>query len=108
MSNLEAIFSIIETFTSNCTLISGIHMKPETGNLSVFFSSELPVSDFSKLESEIKDTSSEHGVIYNAKSWNEKEQKFVDARLTFFEGESTSIEERIDDTLTKLKANFSK
>ena len=108
MSNLEAIFSIIESFTTNCTFISGIHLKPETGNLSVFFTQELPASDFSKLESEIKDASSEHGVIYNTKSYNPETQKFVDARLTFFEGESTSIEERIDDTLTKLKANFSK
>ena len=108
MSNLEAIFSIIETFIANCTTISGIHMKPETGNLSVFFDSELPVPDFNTLKSEIADASSEHGVIYNPKSYDVKDQKFVDARLTFFEGESTSIEERIDDTLTKLKANFSK
>tara|TARA_R100000458_G_scaffold33673_1_gene30986 strand:+ start:383 stop:709 length:327 start_codon:yes stop_codon:yes gene_type:complete len=108
MSNLEAIFSIIESFTTNCTIISGVHITEKTGNLSVFFSEELPVSQFNQLESEIKDASSEHGVIYNPKSYNPETQKFVDARLTFFEGESAPIEERIGNALTKLKANFSK
>ena len=108
MSNLEAIFHIIESFIKTHSTISGIHMKPETGNLSVFFGEELPDSDFTKLVSEIPEASSEHGAIYNPKDWDKEKQKFRDARLTFFEGEQSSIEERIDDTLTKIKANFAK
>ena len=108
MSNLEQIITIIETFMADCTLISGVHVKPETGNLLVFFSSELPASDLTKLDEDIKAQSDSHGVSYNPKDYNNKTQKFTDAFITFYEGEQSSLIERQEDALAKLKANFSK
>ena len=108
MSNLESIFTIIESFMEDNSLISGIHVKPETGNLLVFFSDELPVSDLSTLKSEIEKVSSEHGITYNTKSYNGKTQKFTDAFVTFYEGSAPSLEERTEEAFTKLKQNFSK
>ena len=106
MSNLELIFTIIESFIADNSLISGIHVKPETGNLLVFFSGDLPASDLIKLETEIKEVSDGHGITYNPKSYSNEKNKFVDAFVTFYEGESTSLDERRDDAFTKLKANF--
>ena len=108
MSNLQSIFNIIETFMEDCSIISGIHVKPETGNLLVFFSDELPASALKTLESEIKEQSDGHGVSYNASDYNNKTKKFTDAFVTFYEGEQSSLEERTEDAFTKLKANFSK
>jgi hypothetical protein len=106
MSNLQLIFNIIDTFLNDCSLISGIHVKEETGNLVVFFSDELPVSSFEKLQSEIEEQSSEHGCIYNAKDYNPKTKKFVDAHLTFFEGSAPSLDERKAEALKAIQANF--
>ena len=105
-SNLQSIFNIIEAFIEDCSLISGIHVKEETGNLIVFFSDELPVSSLDTLVSDIKEQSSEHGCIYNEKDYNPQTKKFVDAHLTFFEGAVPTIEERVETALQKLKVNF--
>ena len=105
-SNLQSIFNIIETFIENCTIISGIHVKEETGNLIVFFSDELPASSLDTLKSDIKEQSSEHNCIYNEKEYSNKTKKFVDAHLTFYEGTESTIEERVDTAFAKLKANF--
>ena len=106
MSNLQSIFNIIEAFLGDCEIISGVHVKEETGNLVVFFSDELPVSSFDTLQSDIQSQSSEHGCIYNEKDYNAKSKKFIDAHLTFFEGTVPTVEERVETALSKVKANF--